>query len=57
MKKTYIHPTSVVVKITMKHQLLNASDPILNILTGNVAADEVESRRGSSWDDEEEEDD
>ena len=54
MKKTYINPSIKVVN-SATEDLLVTSDPKVSIKGGSVNAENVGSRRGSYWDDEESE--
>lgn len=60
MKKTYIQPDILIVKMATKRHLLDASEPKLRISTDDtdvIDAGVVESRRrggGYNWDDDEE---
>ena len=60
MKKTYIQPDILIVKMATKRHLLDASNPDVKISTNSndaVEAVDVESRRrggGYNWDDDEE---
>ena len=55
MKKIYIKPCTLLTKVGVRHMIC-ASDPKLSIdREGSIDAGKVESRRGFSiWDDEEE---
>ena len=58
MKKTYIQPSILLVKLASKKNFLGASDPKVGFRSGNVDAGSVGSRRGGgyNWYDDEDED-
>ena len=54
MKKIYISPTMTVVAVAMQKMIAASSENEVSIGSDDYNGDEVGSRRGSSWDDDDE---